>query len=140
MMNHDALPPVTLTVRDFERLEVLLRYHASGQLRGCPPAVIDFLHGELLRADIVDDATVPGQVVTMNSRVRYRDEHSGREREVTLVYPGCEDLAQGRISILSPVGSALIGLSEGQAITFALPNGQWCSLRVERVAQRCATP
>ena len=73
---------------------------------------------------------IPPHVVTMNSRVRFKDESSGTELTVTLVYPGDADASTGRISILAPVGSALIGLSVGDTIEWQLPNGRTKTLRI----------
>jgi regulator of nucleoside diphosphate kinase len=101
--------------------------HALRQL-GC-----DRLAGELDRADVVPRADVRGDVVTMHTRVRYLDETAGERREVTLVYPHESDVANGRVSVLAPVGSALLGLSEGQAIDWEFPDGRPRRLRVESV-------
>ena len=68
------------------------------------------------RADVLLAAEVPDDVVTMYSRVRYLDETTGERRSVTLVYPDETDVERGRISVLAPVGSALLGLSTGQTI------------------------
>jgi regulator of nucleoside diphosphate kinase len=69
-------------------------------------------------------------VVRMGSRVKYRDEWAGRERDVTLVYPQEADINVNRISVLAPVGAALIGLSLGQTIEFQTPGGEKRSLTV----------
>jgi regulator of nucleoside diphosphate kinase len=89
---------------------------------------------ELDRADIVPLEHVPDDVVTMHARVRYLDETTGDTREVMLVYPDEADASQGRISVLSPVGAALLGLAAGQSIEWDFPNGPR-RLRVEDVRQ-----
>jgi regulator of nucleoside diphosphate kinase len=89
---------------------------------------------ELDRADIVPLEHVPDDVVTMHARVRYLDETAGDTREVMLVYPDEADASQGRISVLSPVGAALLGLAAGQSIEWDFPNGPR-RLRVEAVSQ-----
>ena len=91
------------------------------------------LEEELERALIVPADTVPSDVVTMNSRARYVDETTGQRRDVQVVYPNEADAARGRISVLSPVGSALLGLSVGQAIDWPFPGGETRRLRVESV-------
>lgn len=82
----------------------------------------DDLLFELDRAQIVADPAVPPDVVRMGSRVRFRTGND--EREVTLTYPGDADIAERRISILTPVGTALIGLRAGQSITFRTRDGR----------------
>jgi regulator of nucleoside diphosphate kinase len=89
---------------------------------------------ELDRADIVQPEDLPVDVVTMHARVVYLDETTGERRDVTVVYPGEADASQGRISVLSPVGAALLGLAAGQSIEWEFPNGPR-RLRVEQVRQ-----
>lgn len=69
----------------------------------------------------------------MESEVVFRDDISMQERSVTLVYPEAADVDTGKISILTPIGAALIGLSVGQTIEFQTPGGRWRSLTVMRV-------
>jgi len=88
---------------------------------------------ELDRAIVVPSDRIPKDVVTMNSRLVYSDESTGATREIELVYPDEADLVAGRVSVLAPVGCALLGLSAGQAIDWNLPNGQVHRLRVESV-------
>lgn len=78
---------------------------------------------ELDRADIVAPEHVPDDVVTMHAQVRYVDESTGEQRSVVLVYPDEADASHGRISVLSPVGAALLGLATGQSIEWTFPNG-----------------
>jgi len=94
------------------------------------------LQGELARAIVVSDEAVPADVVTMDSRVAYTDESTGVSREITLVYPHESDGTQGRVSVLAPVGTALLGLSAGQSIEWDFPDGRRRRLTVDRVVQR----
>jgi regulator of nucleoside diphosphate kinase len=94
------------------------------------------LQGELARAIVVSDEAVPADVVTMDSRVTYTDEATGVTREITLVYPHEADGTQGRVSVLAPVGTALLGLSAGQSIDWEFPDGRRRRLTVNRVVQR----
>ncbi|MCC7548928.1 MAG: nucleoside diphosphate kinase regulator [Burkholderiales bacterium] len=89
------------------------------------------LEEELDRATIVPSAAVPATVVTMHSRVRYLDESTGERRDVEIVYPEQADVAAGKISVLAPVGTALLGLSVGQPIDWRFPDGRTRRLRVE---------
>lgn len=91
------------------------------------------LQRELQRAVIVSSEAVPPDVVTMNSRVLYTDESSGARRLVSVVYPLDADGSEGRVSVLAPVGTALLGLSAGQAIDWQFPDGSRRRLRVEDV-------
>ena len=83
----------------------------------------DDLLYELDRARIFSDKKLSGAVVRMGSRVTYRPDN-GDDRTVTLVYPVDADISAGRISVLTPVGTALIGLTKGQSITWNARNGQ----------------
>jgi regulator of nucleoside diphosphate kinase len=85
---------------------------------------------ELDRADIVPFHAVPPNVVTMNSRVAFEDETTGEFRIVTIVYPHEADSSEGKISVIAPVGSALLGLSVGQSIEWCFPDGRPRTLRV----------
>lgn len=91
------------------------------------------LRRELERALVVSSAAVPGDVATMNSRVRYADETDGARRTVSLVFPSRADAAKGKVSVLAPVGAALLGLSEGQSIEWEFPDGSRRRLRLEQV-------
>jgi regulator of nucleoside diphosphate kinase len=91
------------------------------------------LQRELERAIVVSSEAVPRDVVTMNSRVLYVDETTGERRWVTIVYPETADAGDGRVSVLAPVGAALLGLSVGQAIEWEFPDGGTRRLRVEDV-------
>ncbi|PWE54080.1 nucleoside diphosphate kinase regulator [Metarhizobium album] len=94
------------------------------------PEVAEELLAELERASVLDDQDVPPQTVQMDSTVEYRTDGSSAARSVTLVYPGDADIAEGRISILTPIGTALLGLSVGQAIDFIANDGRKLVLSV----------
>ena len=117
-------PPLLLSRLDCERLEALLE--------GPLPAGADTgaLAAELARAELLEPAEMPADVVTMNSAVRVRDEATGEERELALVYPRDADGRPDRVSVLAPVGSALLGLRAGDAIDWPMPGGRSARLRV----------
>jgi regulator of nucleoside diphosphate kinase len=97
------------------------------------PRTAEFLRREIERAELLESGTkLPGLVV-MGAKVEFRDETTGHVRCVTLVYPHEADLDAGKISVLTPVGAALIGLSVGQSIEWQAPTGGWRSLTVLRV-------
>lgn len=81
------------------------------------PDLSDQLLNELDRAHVIADADVPGDVARMGSRIRYRTS-DGQVHDVTLVYPAQADIALGHVSVMTPVGTALIGLRSGQSITW----------------------
>ncbi len=83
----------------------------------------DGLLYELERARVVADSAVPQGIVQMGSAVRFRT-NGGEQREVVLVYPKDADIEAGRISVLTPVGTALIGLAVGQSITWLTRDGR----------------
>ncbi|GLI39935.1 nucleoside diphosphate kinase regulator [Geobacter hydrogenophilus] len=81
------------------------------------------LEDELLRAEVVEPRDIPADVITMNSRVCLKDLDSGEELHYTLVFPGDARLEDNRISILAPVGTALLGYRVGDTITWKVPGG-----------------
>jgi|SRR5690606_9560619 len=121
------LPPLILSRFDFERLERLL-----ARVSGSSPNV-ELLQQELDRAEVVDAKDVPPDVVTMNSKVRVVDEATGEESELQLVFPAAADAERGAVSVLAPVGSALLGLRVGAAIEWPLPEGRARRIRVVAV-------
>jgi regulator of nucleoside diphosphate kinase len=94
---------------------------------------LDALRRELDRAEVVEPREIPPDVITMNSTARFVDEVSGKEFELTLVYPDDTHLTHGTVSVLAPVGSALLGLSVGQSIEWPLPGRRTMTLRVLEV-------
>ena len=85
------------------------------------------------------DKKLADDIVRMGSTVRYSTD-TGRDRIVTLVYPGHADIALGKISVLTPVGTALIGLRLGQSISWATRDGKTGVLTVTAVTQPLAAP
>ncbi len=88
---------------------------------------------ELDRAVVVPQDQIPPDVVTMRSRILFEDLETGRRREATLVYPEESDVDQSRISILAPVGVAVLGLKVGDTIEWPLPNARRARLRIVEV-------
>ena len=110
---------IVVTDRDYALLRAL-RQH-------------DGLAAELERADVVDSHEVAPDVVTMNSRVRFEDLSTGETREITIVFPHDADMLEARVSVLAPVGTALLGLAEGESIVWPFPDGSSRCLRVLKV-------
>lgn len=117
-------PPITVSSLDLERIEELLDSAANKKLPG-----IEALRTELNRANILDPDEIPADLVTMNSTIVFRDEETTNEYELTLVYPDASSQPSA-VSILAPVGSALLGLSIGQSISWQVPGGRNLQLRV----------
>lgn len=122
-------PRIVVSDIDFKRLMSLA---AAAQSR--LPEVADVLQAELDRAEIVAVDSVPAGIVQMGSTVEFRSD-SGQQRCVTLVFPGEENISEGRVSILTPIGAALIGLSPEQSITWMTRDGREHELTVLRVEQ-----
>ena len=78
---------------------------------------------ELDRATIVEPKDIPSTVVTMNSRVRFKDLESGEEVVYTIVFPEESDVAHGKISVVAPVGTALLGYKAGDIVQWTVPAG-----------------
>lgn len=119
--------PIIVTERDYERIDALL----TGGVRDLPG--IQALRNELERAEVVLPDQIPPDVVTMNSRVRFENIATGKQTELTLVYPQDVDGNPDKVSILAPVGSALLGLSVGQTIEWQMSGGATLKLRVLEV-------
>lgn len=126
-MPQTSLPEIIVTTRDYERLSNVLaslpESHEVGRM----------LEAELDRADVLEPEEVPNDVVTMNSRVLIEDLETGETLTVTLVYPASADFQAGRLSVLAPVGAALLGLRTGQTIEWPLPGGRRKRVRVAAV-------
>ena len=120
-------PPLLVSRLDAERIEALLE---QPQYSGLNTRA---LQDERARAEIAEPAQMPADVITMNSiaRVRVEDRELGNhEHELTLVYPRDADGGADKVSILAPVGSALLGLRIGDAIDWPLPGGRSARLQV----------
>ncbi len=122
MDNHDNL---ILTSGDFQKLSSLV---SSTQTK-----IAELLEEELSRASIVPDDELPQDVVSMNATVRFQDLDTEKESTVTLVYPHEANIDENKVSILAPVGSALIGLRVGQMIIWPVPNGKEKRMKVTSV-------
>jgi len=125
MMTNTA---IWITKNDYTRLKHLLA-ELSRQSRGVQ-AGLETLEEILDSARVVEPQRVPEQVVTMNSRVLFEDLLSGDHGTVTVVYPADADPSGAKISVLSPVGAALIGESEGSELELPLPYGKSRRIRI----------
>jgi regulator of nucleoside diphosphate kinase len=124
--------PIIISDGDILRLRGLL---GTAQ-RGLPRdhAHLDELRSELDRAIVLPVHEVPDGVVTMDSKVQVRDLATERVQSYRLVYPRDADAAAHRLSVLAPLGTALLGVSAGEVVEWRMPGGTRC-FRVERVVQ-----
>jgi regulator of nucleoside diphosphate kinase len=122
---------IWLTAQDYNRLRQLLA-DLTRQSRGMQ-AGVDTLEEILDLARIVQPQKVPGNVVTMNSRVVYEDVATREQGTVTIVYPADADASESKISVLAPVGAALLGEAEGGEVELPLPHGQTRRIRISSV-------
>jgi regulator of nucleoside diphosphate kinase len=130
MTRNNALQDkLTMTAPDFDRLKHLIE---SPQYRVSHGALLTTLKQELDRSEVVPPATIPKRVVTMHSRVRVRDLETGEPETYTLVYPEEADINEGKLSVLAPLGAALLGTRAGQVIEVAAP-ARLRQIKVERV-------
>ena len=114
--------PIYMTVSDMERLMALVEGY---RLQGREDANLDVLEGELDRALVMDAGRrMPSDVVTLDSRVLVWDLDSGEERLFTLVLPSKANVDEGRISVLAPLGMAVLGYRTGDEIEWDVPGGR----------------
>ncbi len=125
-----AKPRITLTATDHERLTVLANAAMSNL-----PEVASELADELDRAQVLPQGRHPVDVVCMGSEVEFRDDTTGRTQTVTLVYPNEANIAEGKVSVLTPIGTALIGLQSGKSINWETRLGEMKRLTVLQVRE-----
>ena len=123
-----SVPNIIVSDADHDRLTDL----ATAALERLPEVAEELL-SEMERAQIVSDDRLPPTVVRMGSTVTFRSD-DGQSRTLTLVYPADESLDAHRLSVMTPVGAALIGLSEGQSISWTARDGREHRLTVVKVA------
>jgi len=129
MSTSSGLPPsIIVSSTDMDRLDAMLDSPAVSQT----PAALA-LAQELNRATVVAPDQIPDGTVMMHSRVECEDEVQNETHVLTLVFPREADVEQGKVSILAPVGTALLGLSVGQSMDWTAPGGRKLRLRVNAV-------
>ncbi|PUA28596.1 MAG: nucleoside diphosphate kinase regulator [Cellvibrio sp. 79] len=125
---NNMLPAITVSALDFKRIESLLDALPSSY-----DDVKDRLFDELDRAAVVEPVAVPPTLVTMNSRVRFSVLATGVTMVKTLVYPKDVAADENNISILTPLGSALLGLSIGQEIEWQIDAQKTMRVRIDAI-------
>ncbi|HEX7087545.1 MAG TPA: nucleoside diphosphate kinase regulator [Vicinamibacterales bacterium] len=118
---------IYVTENDYDRLENLVA--ATG---GRDKAHVERLAEELERAHIVPAAEIPPDVVTMNSEIELKDLDTGETMTFTVVFPYQANFEQGRVSVLAPLGTAVLGYRAGDVVEWTVP-GRTRRLKIERV-------
>jgi regulator of nucleoside diphosphate kinase len=121
---------IFITGSDLNKLEDLLAAAGSGKYRHRED--LKSLEAELLKAKVVEAHAIPRGVVTMNTRLLFHDLDDDSRMEVTLVFPADADIDAGKLSVLSPVGTALLGYAEGDTVEWEVPAGKR-RIRIEKI-------
>ncbi|PKO93482.1 MAG: transcription elongation factor GreAB [Betaproteobacteria bacterium HGW-Betaproteobacteria-1] len=122
-MKNEVLPKGKIQVTSYDMNRLFAMTEQLRKRSGPEPVGLDHLEEELARCAEVSQETVPADVVTMNSRVTLKDLTSGKEITCTLVFPDDADSTQGRVSILAPLGMAILGYRVGDKISWQMPSG-----------------
>ena len=112
---------IYITEPDYNRLSALIEKTREGN--GVDRQYLNKLETELDRAEIVGAKDIPANVITMRSTVRLKDLVSGEENTYSLVFPTEADFSQGKISVLAPIGTAILGYKSGDTIEWTVPSG-----------------
>lgn len=109
-----------ITINDYQRLNGMIEFSS---LKLKMPEIVNRLHDEFKAARMLPQEKISNTVITMNSRVLLRELSTGREAEVTITYPQDVDSREGKVSIFSPIGVALLGRQVGDVVSWKVPNG-----------------
>lgn len=121
-MNEDA---IFISEKDLIRIKHVLSFQRSKEYEN--------LEIELDRAKIVSDNEIPEDLVTMNSKIRFLNIQENKEMIITIVYPSDANFAEGKVSVLASLGSAMIGLRVNQEINWLFPDGKTKTLKILQV-------
>lgn len=123
-------PMIYITANDAEKLRDLIWQAQNGDYRNSP--YLSMLAAELNRAVIVDPQDVPANVITMNSEAVLTDLETGETMTYKLVFPEDADPIEGKVSVLAPIGTAMLGVKVGDTFEWDTPDGR-CKMRVDSV-------
>ncbi len=115
-------PPIYITKTDKDKLIALLREAQHSEYRGS--VYLKMLASEIDKAQVVDSRSIPPDVITLNSTVHLVDLEANDEMVYTLVFPEDADVAQGKISVLAPIGTAMLGYRVGDTFEWDTPGGK----------------
>ncbi len=121
-------PNLVMSQEDFNKISALLS--------GARLEIVELLEEELNRAQVVPKEQLPNDIVAMGSEVTFIDLDTNKEQTMTLVYPSESDIQTNKVSILAPVGAALIGLRIGQTIDWPLSEKKVRRIKVTAVASQ----
>ena len=121
---------IYVTELDYNRLNGLI--DRTRERNGIDREYLNKLEAELDRAEVVDTKDIPRDVITMRSKVRLKDLVSGESNTYSLVFPTEADFSEGKISVLAPIGTAILGYRQGDTIEWSVPSGLR-KLKVEEV-------
>jgi regulator of nucleoside diphosphate kinase len=121
---------IIISAEDYQQLKALTESNVARWVNGSH--CLDELRAELDRARIVPEDEVPSDVVAMNSTVSLRDLGTSEVETYTLVYPDRADIANHKLSVLAPIGTAILGYRVGDEFRWRVPQG-WRNLKVEQV-------
>jgi regulator of nucleoside diphosphate kinase len=117
-----SMRTILISKRDLERLKSLLE-SAKKFLRHCSPEHLNVLEEGLEQAEVITEGKIPANVITMNRRALVLDLDAGKKFEYVVVYPRDADVAKGKISVLAPIGTAMLGGRVGEVIEGRVPAG-----------------
>ena len=126
-MNH---PSIFITTKDAEKLQKLIREAYHSEYRGSD--YLKKLSEEMEKASVVNPGEIPADVITLNSTARLVDQEANEQMVYTLVFPEDADVAQGKISVLAPIGTAMLGYKTGDTFEWDTPGGKR-RLRVKEI-------
>ena len=112
---------IYITEFDYQRLSGMIE--RMRERNNVDKEYLNKLEAELDRAEIVDPKDIPGDVITMRSKVRLKDLVSGETNVYSLVFPTEADFSEGKISVLAPIGTAILGYKRGDTIEWPVPSG-----------------
>ena len=112
---------IYVTEPDYHRLSALIE--TTRERNGVDIEYLKKLEAELDRAEIVDPKNIPDNVITMHSKVRLKDLVTGQANTYSLVFPTEADFSEGKISVLAPIGTAILGYKSGDTIEWSVPSG-----------------
>ncbi|WP_413578009.1 nucleoside diphosphate kinase regulator [Bdellovibrio sp. HCB290] len=123
----ENLPSLVITHDDYHKISAILSFAKA--------SVAEQLEEELGRARLVTSEELGHDIVAMNSTVTFTDLDTHKAQSVTLCYPNDANIEENKVSILAPIGAALIGLRVGQEISWPLTDGKVRHIRVSAVTQ-----
>ena len=122
-----AKPNIIISSQDLHRLETMLEH----QTKLTP--TMQHLEDELARAEVVEPQDIPANVVTMNAKVLITIAPAKEATEITLVYPHDFRGDKGQVNVVAPIGTAILGLTEGQEIEWPQPDGHIMKVKIEKI-------